>query len=44
MTYRATTRRYGVYTSPTYGPVDFNEDLAEPMYRSMTIVWDRAFR
>ncbi|XP_052816315.1 uncharacterized protein LOC128242920 isoform X2 [Mya arenaria] len=43
MTYKATTRRNGVYTSPTFGPVDFNEDLAEPMYRSMTIVWDRAF-
>ncbi|KAH3768967.1 hypothetical protein DPMN_170188 [Dreissena polymorpha] len=42
-TYRATVRRQGVFTSPSYGPVDFNEDLAEPMYRSMTIVWDRAF-
>ncbi|XP_045194118.2 uncharacterized protein LOC123549787 [Mercenaria mercenaria] len=42
-TYRATVRRQGVYTSGSYGSVDFNEDLAEPMYRSMTIVWDRAF-
>ncbi|WAR13064.1 SLIP-like protein, partial [Mya arenaria] len=42
-TYIATTRRNGVYYSPTFGPVDFNEDLAAPMYRSMAIVWDTAF-
>ncbi|WAR13087.1 SLIP-like protein [Mya arenaria] len=42
-TYIATARRNGVYYSPTFGPVDFNEDLAAPMYRNMAIVWDTAF-
>ncbi|WAR13060.1 SLIP-like protein [Mya arenaria] len=42
-TYQATTRRDGVYKSPTFGPVDFNEDLAAPMCWSFAIVWGEAF-
>ncbi|KAL4234557.1 hypothetical protein ACF0H5_006198 [Mactra antiquata] len=44
MTYRAAVNRNGVLKSKTQsGNIDFNEDLAEPMYRCTTIVWDRAF-
>lgn len=43
-TYRATVRRQGVYSSPTYGQVNFNEDLTAPMYNSISIVWDKVFR
>ncbi|XP_052816525.1 uncharacterized protein LOC128243066 [Mya arenaria] len=42
-TYQATTRRDGVYKSPTFGPVDFNEELAAPMCWSFAIVWGEAF-
>nr|XP_034336655.1 uncharacterized protein LOC105330416 isoform X4 [Crassostrea gigas] len=42
-TYRATVRRQGVYSSPTYGQVNFNEDLTAPMYNSISIVWDKVF-
>ncbi|XP_048745844.2 uncharacterized protein LOC125658551 isoform X2 [Ostrea edulis] len=42
-TYRATVRRQGVFTSPSYGNVNFNQDLTEPMYTSISIVWDKVF-
>ncbi|WAR13059.1 hypothetical protein MAR_027239 [Mya arenaria] len=42
-TYKATTRRNGEFTSPTFGQFDFNEDLAAPMYRNMPIVWNTVF-
>ncbi|KAL5022560.1 hypothetical protein ScPMuIL_001715 [Solemya velum] len=42
-TYRATVRRDGVFNSPSWGPVDFNEQLVEPMYRNISISWDKVF-
>ncbi|XP_062595856.1 uncharacterized protein LOC134257231 [Saccostrea cucullata] len=42
--YRATVQRHGVFQSPTYGPVNFNEDLTAPMYTRISIVWDKVFR
>ncbi|XP_062582804.1 uncharacterized protein LOC134244562, partial [Saccostrea cucullata] len=41
--YRATVQRHGVFQSPTYGPVNFNEDLTAPMYSRISIVWDKVF-
>ena len=43
-TYRATVNRQGVFKSPSYGQINFNEDLTDPIYRCLTIVWDRVFR
>ncbi|XP_052816838.1 uncharacterized protein LOC128243248 isoform X1 [Mya arenaria] len=42
-TYIATTRRNGVYTSSRFGQVDFNAELAAPMYWSIAIDWNKAF-
>ncbi|XP_061188894.1 uncharacterized protein LOC133197070 [Saccostrea echinata] len=42
-TYRAAVQRQGVYQSPSYGPVNFNEDLTAPMYTRISIVWDKVF-
>ena len=43
-TYRATVSREGIYKSPSYGQINFNEDLTDPIYKCLTIVWDRVFR
>jgi hypothetical protein len=32
-TYNAVARRDGVYTSPTVGPVDFNQEVCQSIYR-----------
>ncbi|XP_052063102.1 uncharacterized protein LOC127702839 [Mytilus californianus] len=42
-TYNATVRRYGNFKSPTSGLIDFNEDLAEPLTTSISIVWTKFF-
>ncbi|XP_069113087.1 microtubule-associated protein futsch-like [Argopecten irradians] len=42
-TYQCTVRRQGVYKSPTYGAIDFNEQLSEPMYRCISVCWDKVF-
>ncbi|KAI8519739.1 hypothetical protein Bbelb_029960 [Branchiostoma belcheri] len=42
-TYKATVRRSGVYKSPTYGPIDMNEDLSSPLYNTITISWQKVF-
>ena len=44
MTYRATTHRMGTFKSPTAGLVDFNNDLAGPIYESIMVIWDRIFK
>ncbi|XP_033730770.1 uncharacterized protein LOC117320229, partial [Pecten maximus] len=41
--YQCTVRRQGVYKSPTYGAIDFNEQLSEPMYRCISVCWDKVF-
>ncbi|KAK3100746.1 hypothetical protein FSP39_024595 [Pinctada imbricata] len=33
----------GVFTSPSFGQVNFNEDLSAPMYTCLSIVWDKVF-
>lgn len=43
-TYKATTSRCGVFRSPTYGAIDFNEDLAGPMYDSLMVAWNKIFK
>jgi hypothetical protein len=43
-TYCATVRRQGVFRSPAHGNVNFNQDLTEPMYTSISIIWDKVFR
>ncbi|XP_071177089.1 titin homolog isoform X3 [Mytilus edulis] len=42
-TYKATVRRYGNFQSPTAGLIDFNENLAEPLTTSISIVWTKFF-
>ncbi|XP_070574602.1 myosin-2 heavy chain-like isoform X2 [Ptychodera flava] len=42
-TYKATVKRNGAYNSATAGPIDFNQDLSEPMYSSIMIQWDKVF-
>jgi hypothetical protein len=43
MTYRATCRRNGMYSSPTAGMINFNEELSEPIYRLISVNWDNFF-
>lgn len=43
MTYRATCRRNGMYSSPTAGMINFNEELSEPVYRLISVNWDNFF-
>ncbi|KAK3603899.1 hypothetical protein CHS0354_042909 [Potamilus streckersoni] len=43
VTYKATIQRLGVYTSPTVGNIDFNEELAAPFSRTITVVWTKVF-
>lgn len=42
-TYKATVRRQGVYSGAS-GPRDFNQDLFEPISRSLATGWERAFQ
>ncbi len=39
MTYKAVTRRDGVYTSPSAGAVDFNQELCDPMEKEFSTEW-----
>jgi hypothetical protein len=43
-TYRATVERNGEFTSQKYKDINFNEDLATPIYPRINIVWERVFR
>lgn len=43
MTYRATCKRNGMYSSPTAGMINFNEELSEPVYRLLSVNWDNFF-
>ena len=40
-TYNAVLRRSGVYTSLSAGPIDFNQELAEPVQKSMATGWNQ---
>ncbi|XP_021368917.1 uncharacterized protein LOC110460370 isoform X2 [Mizuhopecten yessoensis] len=42
-TYQCAVRRQGVYNSKTFGNIDFNEQLSEPMYRCISVCWDKVF-
>ncbi|KAL3860607.1 hypothetical protein ACJMK2_010705 [Sinanodonta woodiana] len=42
-TYKATIHRLGVYSSPTFGNIDMNEELSEPFYRTIAVVWSKVF-
>ncbi|KAK0668719.1 nuclear GTPase SLIP-GC [Cercophora samala] len=42
-TYKATCRRYGVYTGAA-GPKDFNAELFDPISRQLPSGWERAFQ
>eukprot|EP01122_Echinamoeba_exundans_P016614 TRINITY_DN8479_c0_g1_i1.p1 TRINITY_DN8479_c0_g1~~TRINITY_DN8479_c0_g1_i1.p1 ORF type:complete len:1374 (+),score=380.54 TRINITY_DN8479_c0_g1_i1:97-4218(+) len=41
--YRATVRRDGIFSSPAAGSVNFNQDLAEPIFRFISVNWDQLF-
>lgn len=41
-TYKATCRRYGVYSGAS-GPRDFNAELLEPISKQLATGWERAF-
>lgn len=43
-TYKAIVSRLGAYKSKAFGDVDFNADLAGPVYASITITWDNVFK
>ncbi|KAL3795128.1 hypothetical protein HJC23_007356 [Cyclotella cryptica] len=38
-TYNAVARRDGVYTSPTVGAIDFNQELCDPMEKEFSTEW-----
>ncbi|KAI0432051.1 hypothetical protein F5Y09DRAFT_302853 [Xylaria sp. FL1042] len=42
-TYKATVRRQGVYSGAS-GPRDFNQDLFDPISRSLATGWERTFQ
>lgn len=42
-TYMAAVPRHGEFRSPTYGYINFNEDLTNPILKQQAIVWDRVF-
>ncbi|XP_010226319.1 PREDICTED: uncharacterized protein LOC104580510 [Tinamus guttatus] len=42
-TYRAVCARNGVYSSVACGVVDFNEQLTEPIYSSISVAWNEVF-
>jgi hypothetical protein len=41
--YRATVRRDGIFASSAAGSVNFNQDLAEPIFRFISVNWDQLF-
>ena len=41
--YQGTTQRDGHYESPSFGTIDFNEDLSEPVYAKITFTWESLF-
>ncbi|KAF9700954.1 hypothetical protein EKO04_000363 [Ascochyta lentis] len=43
-TYKAVTRRNGVYQSPTAGHRDFNSELVDPIVKKLATGWERAFQ
>ena len=40
-TYNATVRREGVFTSPSAGAIDMNQELADPMEKEFSTDWQR---
>lgn len=42
-TYKATVRRQGVYAGAS-GARDFNQELAEPIYKQLASAWEKAFQ
>jgi hypothetical protein len=40
-TYMATARRNGVYTSPSAGAIDTNQELCDPMEKEFSVDWQR---
>ena len=40
-TYFATVRRNGEYVSGSFGNVDFNQDLCEPVEKAFMVGWER---
>nr|XP_013800790.1 PREDICTED: uncharacterized protein LOC106486693 [Apteryx mantelli mantelli] len=43
-TYRAVCARQGVYSSVACGFIDFNEQLTEPIYSTISMTWNEVFR
>ncbi|XP_051872769.1 uncharacterized protein LOC127570897 isoform X2 [Pristis pectinata] len=42
-TYKATCSRYGTFSSPACGAVDFNEELSRPLLTHLQVVWNKEF-
>ncbi|XP_064410092.1 uncharacterized protein LOC102357999 isoform X2 [Latimeria chalumnae] len=42
-TYKATCARQGVFTSPSFGQINFNEELSEPLCTAISVSWDKVF-
>lgn len=42
-TYKATMKRDGAYHSPTYGEIDMNQGLTDPIYTKIAVSWNRLF-
>ncbi|XP_041039192.1 uncharacterized protein LOC121275693 isoform X2 [Carcharodon carcharias] len=42
-TYKATCDRNGTFTSPSFGTIDFNEELTHPMFTPLMVVWSEVF-
>ena len=42
-TYKATVQRMGVFNSIAAGPVNFNEDLSNPLWHHITVCWIEVF-
>ena len=43
-TYKAVCRRGGVYKSAALGNINFNDELSGPLYREISIAWDKVFK
>jgi len=43
MTYKATVRRDGAYNSASYGEIDMNQSLIDPLYTKISVAWNRIF-
>lgn len=43
-TYKATTRRSGVFAGAAGGARDFNADLSEPIYKQLGGAWEKSFQ